>query len=175
MIKKIIFIFILSQFWVISAIAATGDELLQAETLLRAGDPDAAQERISELLRNTPDDVAARFLQARIHTVRGETDNAIAGYEALIKEHPELPEAYNNLAALYVRRGDLAQARLVLEQGLQTNPAYATLYRNIGAVYREMARKSYTEARLLKGEMKPLELQQLPELVASPHERSIRR
>ncbi len=140
------------------------DGFEQARSLLKAGEPERAMEQLKPLLSAEPDNASARFLQARIHTAQGKTGLAIAGYEALIKDYPDLAEAYNNLAALYVRQNNLRLARLVLEQGMKTHTVYASLYRNISAIYMEMARKSYTEARLLKQEMPPLELQELPDL-----------
>ncbi len=147
---------------------AADDPLTQVRARLENGHLRQAERQLEAFLQRQPDDVEARFLRARLHARQGRLERAIADYEALIKDHPALAEAYNNLAALYVQKGDLEQARLILEQGLETHPAYATLYRNITAVYTEMARRSYTEARLLKGEMKPLELHRLSDLVAPP-------
>ena len=167
MINKILLVTILFLSWMGAAVgdALENDLLAHARIYIKAGEPDKAMQQLKKLLVSAPDSVAARFLQARLYSEQGKTEMAIAGYEALIKDHPNLAEAYNNLAALFVRKNDLRQAKLVLEQGMQTHAAYASLYRNISAVYMEMARKSYTEARLLKQEMKPLELHQLPDLV----------
>ncbi len=151
--------------WAGAGGGSEGDPLVPIRAQLESGHVGEAERQLERVLDRNPDDIAARFLMARVHTRQGRLEQAIADYEALIKDHPRLAEAYNNLAALYVRKGDLEQARLILEQGMETHPAFASLYRNITAVYTELARKSYTEARLLKGEMKPLELQQLPELV----------
>ncbi len=167
MINKILFTTVLLVLWTGAAIggALENDLLTHAKIYIKAGESDKAMQQLEQVLASEPDNVAARFLQARLYSEQDKTEMAIARYEALIKDHPGLAEAYNNLAALFVRKNDLRQARLVLEQGIQTHAAYASLYRNISAVYMEMARKSYTEARLLKQEMKPLELHQLPELV----------
>jgi len=170
--KNNLLLFVLALFWMAvswtAGVGAADDPLTQARDQLEKGHLRQAERQLEAFLQRQPDDVAARFLRARLHARLGRLERAIADYEALIKDHPALAEAYNNLAALYVQKGDLEQARLILEQGLGTHPAYATLYRNITAVYTEMARRSYTEARLLKGEMKPLELQRLPGLVAPP-------
>ncbi len=167
MMKNILLAAVLLSVWAGAAIggAVEDDLLVHAKIYMKAGESDKAMQQLEQLLASAPDNVAARFLQARLYSEQGKTEMAIARYEALIKDHPGLAEAYNNLAALFVRKNDLKQARLVLEQGIQTHAAYASLYQNISAVYMEMARKSYTEARLLKQEMKPLELHQLPELV----------
>ena len=167
MTNKILFAIILLLPWMGAAVgdAVEDDLLAHARIYLKAGEPDKAMQQLNKLLATAPDSITARFLQARIYAEQGKTEMAIAGYEALIKEHPNLAEAYNNLAALFVHKNDLRQARLILEQGMQTHAAYASLYQNISAVYMEMARKSYTDARLLKQEMKPLELHQLPDLV----------
>ncbi len=151
---------------------AIADEgaLQQARLQLENGQLRSAMQKVEGVLSHEPGNVPARFLQARIHARQGRLERAIADYEALIKDQPTLVEAYNNLAALYVRKGNLEQARLILEQGMETHPAFAALYRNITAVYTEMARRSYTEARLLKEEMKPLELPQLTDLVQPPCE-----
>ena len=135
---------------------------------VQMGDIGEALQQLESYLARHPDDPAARFLQARLYSGQGRIEEAIAGYEEMLKKHPQLPEAYNNLAALYVGKGNLDQARLILEQGMQTHPAYASLYRNISLIYMEMARRSYTEARLLKEEVAPLRLEQLEELSALP-------
>ncbi len=165
--NKLLLFLMIPLLWVGTGVA--GEDLL-AKVRVQMGKGQLAQAmaQLEGLLRQEPDNIAARFLRARIHSRQGRLEQAIADYEALIKDRPALAEAYNNLAALYVRKGNLEQARLILEQGMETHPAYASLYRNITAVYTEMARKSYTEARLLKGEMKPLELHQLPDLIEAP-------
>ena len=167
MINKALLVCILLFSGVVESVTEfTVKELLdQVKNHIHAGEENKAALQLKELLAKEPGNISARFLQARLYSIKGETENAIAGYESLIKDHPELPEAYNNLAALFVRKNNLKQARLILEQGIKTHAAYASIYRNISAVYVEMARKSYTEARLLKQEMRPLELQQLSDLV----------
>ncbi len=167
MVIRVLFYAVVLFSWV-SASAGDAEEndlLSQARVYLKAGKPRLAMQQLEQMLVTAPDNIAARFLQARLYSEQGKTELAIARYEALIKDHPGLAEAYNNLAVLFVRENSLGQAKLVLEQGIQTHAAYAVLYQNVSAVYMEMARKSYTEARLLKQEMKPLELRPLPDLV----------
>lgn len=156
---------------VASFAAAAVEEARLPEQILAAverGDIAGALRQLESHLEQYPDHLAARFLRARLHSREGRIEEAIAEYEEILKQHPQLPEAYNNLAALYVTKGNLEQARLILEQGMQTSPAYATLYRNLGSVYMEMARRSYTEARLLRGEPPPLELELLERPLAPP-------
>ncbi len=155
----------------VAPFAAAGEEARLPEPILAAverGDTAGALRQLEGHLERYPDHLAARFLRARLHSGEGRIEEAIAEYEEIVKQHPQLPEAYNNLAALYVTKGNLEQARLILEQGMQTSPAYATLYRNLGSVYMEMARRSYTEARLLREEPPPLELELLERPLASP-------
>ncbi len=147
-----------------AALAAGAQPPDGVRAAIQRGDIAQALQRLEQHLMEHPDDLPARFLLARLHSRQGRIEEAIAGYEEMLKQHPQTPEIYNNLAALYVSKGNLDQARLILEQGMQTSPAYASLYRNISALYMEMARRSYTEARLLKEEAPPLELEQLEEL-----------
>ena len=60
-----------------------------------------ALQKIDQWLDLQPNDAAPLFLKARILTIDGKTDQAIAIYKRVIEIEPDLPGAYNNLGLIY--------------------------------------------------------------------------
>ncbi len=95
---------------------------------------------------------------ARAQAEQGDTEAAVAAYQAIIAAHPDQPEAYNNLAVLYAEQGDLESARQALEKALATNPRYQTVYDNLSRIYLALARDSYDKALQLGKPVKRVDL-----------------
>lgn len=125
------------------ATAVTLDDL---QDDIDAGKFDAAARQSASYLDAHPGNRDARFLHARALAGQGNTDKAIAAYEALAADFPLRVEPANNLAVLYAGQGDYDKARTWLEKALATQPAYATAHRNLGDVYTALAELAYRKA-----------------------------
>ena len=130
----------------LAAGTALGDELQEANSLLKAGQHQQALERVNKALAAKPRDPQARFLKGVIFTEQGNTKGAIEIFTKLTQDFPELPEPYNNLAVIYAAQGQYEKARTALEQSIRTHPSYATAYENLGDVYAKLARQAYDKA-----------------------------
>ncbi len=125
---------------------ALGDELQEADKLLKAGAYQQALERVDKILASRPNDPQARFLKGVILTEQGDDKDAVTVFRNLTRDYPELPEPYNNLAVIYASRGEYEKAREALEQSIRTHPSYATAYENLGDVYATLAGRAYDKA-----------------------------
>ena len=130
----------------LAAGTAAGDELQDANALLKAGQHQQALERVNKALAAKPRDPQARFLKGVILTEQGNTKEAIEIFTKLTQDFPELPEPYNNLAVIYAAQGQYEKARASLEQSIRTHPSYATAYENLGDVYAKLASQAYDKA-----------------------------
>jgi len=151
---------------------ALGDELAEANKLLRAGQAEQALQRVNKLLETKPGDPKARFLKGLIYAEQGHAAAAVQVFKKLTEDYPELPEPYNNLAVVYASQGQYDKARTALEQSIRTHPSYATAYENLGDVYARLASEAYDKALKLdssnSGAQNKLAL--VRELVGAPRE-----
>lgn len=130
-------------------LAAWGDELNEADLLLRAGRPVQALERVDEYLAKKPGDMQARFLKGVILAEASRDNEAIDVFVRLTQDNPEYAEPYNNLAVLYASRGNLERARIALESAVRVNPKFVTAQENLGDVYARLAVAAYGRAAAL--------------------------
>ena len=89
--------------------------LVRGYTELRSGNLDKADADADTLLADTPNDLFAKVLKARIFVTREKTDDAIALLERQHQVAPEDPGAVRALAAIYQSRddwGNLARVQL---------------------------------------------------------------
>ena len=125
---------------------AQGDELQEAQQLLKQGQTDRAMERVEQYLKSRPKDARGRFLRGILLTEQNKPVEAIRVFTELTQEYPELPEPYNNLAVLYASQGQYDKARAALEMAIRTHPSYATAHENLGDIYAKMASQAYDKA-----------------------------
>jgi Flp pilus assembly protein TadD len=123
-----------------------GNELAEANQLLRSGQHQQAMARVNQLLAGKPADPQARFLKGLIFAEQGDAGAALQMFQKLTEDYPELPEPYNNLAVIYASQGQYDKARVALEQSIRTHPSYATAYENLGDVYARLASQAYGKA-----------------------------
>ncbi|MCW5576089.1 MAG: tetratricopeptide repeat protein [Burkholderiales bacterium] len=128
------------------SVPAQGDELQEAQQLLKQGQTDRAMERVEQYLKNRPKDARGRFLRGILLTEQNKPAEAIRVFTELTQEYPELPEPYNNLAVLYASQGQYDKARSSLEMAIRTHPSYATAHENLGDIYAKMASQAYDKA-----------------------------
>ncbi|MBX3666560.1 MAG: tetratricopeptide repeat protein [Burkholderiales bacterium] len=129
-----------------TSVPAQGDELQEAQQLLKQGQTDRAMERIEQYLKSRPKDARGRFLRGILLTEQNKPAEAIRVFTELTQEFPELPEPYNNLAVLYASQGQYDKARSSLEMAIRTHPSYATAHENLGDIYAKMASQAYDKA-----------------------------
>ncbi len=132
--------------FIFSVSAVHGNQLENAENLLRQGDTDGALSVVNKVLKQSPKIPEARFLKGLILVEQGNTTQAIAVFTALTRDYPELPEPYNNLAVIYAAEGDYDRARDALQSALKTHPSYSTAYENLGDIYAKLASEAYQQA-----------------------------
>ncbi|MGB8434286.1 MAG: tetratricopeptide repeat protein [Burkholderiales bacterium] len=129
--------------------AARGDELNDADLLLRAGHSAQALEQVDQYLAKNPGNMQGRFLKGLILAEQNRESDAIDIFVRLTQDHPEYAEPYNNLAVLYAARGNLEGARNALEAAVRVNPKYITAQENLGDVYARLAAAAYERAAVL--------------------------
>ncbi|GAB6042743.1 L,D-transpeptidase Cds6 family protein [Endothiovibrio diazotrophicus] len=148
-------------------------DLAEARRLADQGRNDAALSAVEHHLREQPEDVAGRFLHARLLAATGHQQEAIRLYRRLADELPHNPEPRNNLAALYAARGEVERARQALLEALATHPSYATAFDNLQTLHARLASIAYRRA--LGGDdndggsSEPLHLTALPAIHDLPH------
>jgi tetratricopeptide (TPR) repeat protein len=125
---------------------AQGDELQEAQQLLKQGQVDRALERVDQYLKTKPKDARGRFLRGILLTEQNKPQDAIKVFTELTQDYPELPEPYNNLAVLHASQGQYDKARAALEMAIRTHPSYATAHENLGDIYAKMASQAYDKA-----------------------------
>ncbi len=127
-------------------VLAQGDDLQEAQQLLKQGQTDRAMERVEQYLKSKPKDARGRFLRGILLTEQNKPAEAIRTFTELTQDYPELPEPYNNLAVLYASQGQYDKARSSLEMAIRTHPSYATAHENLGDIYAKMASQAYDKA-----------------------------
>ena len=127
-------------------VLAQGDELQEAQQLLKQGQVDRALERVDQYLKTKPKDARGRFLRGILFTEQNKPQDAIKVFTELTQDYPELPEPYNNLAVLHASQGQYDKARAALEMAIRTHPSYATAHENLGDIYAKMASQAYDKA-----------------------------
>ena len=71
---------------------------------------------------------------------QGETDKAIAEFQAALGLEPDNAIAHNNLGAIYLDQGQLDQAVAELQEAIKLDPAYSLAYANLCGAYTKQGR-----------------------------------
>ena len=71
-----------------------------------AGEPEQAEKRLSQWLKESPDDIDVRLYAANTSIRRGAYDDAIGHYELILQQQPDNVVALNNLAFAYQQVND---------------------------------------------------------------------
>ncbi|WP_299393300.1 tetratricopeptide repeat protein, partial [uncultured Desulfovibrio sp.] len=91
--------------------------LNRVRTLLRRGDPDAAEQECRALCEARPDNDAARRMLAQIRAARGDVQAGLEQAHKALKADPGEAQNWLRLAALTARGGDMDAALDLLERG----------------------------------------------------------
>jgi len=92
------------------------------QSLLQAGDENAAVTSLHDWISSHPEDIRVRLVLASHNEAHGQPEVAIREYEHIVKIQPDNPLALNNLAWLYYKAGD-KQALAVAEHAHKMVPA----------------------------------------------------
>lgn len=93
--------------------------------LIQTGDLSAASaqlDRAIALMADKQDGAYARYLRAKIHTERGETERAIAALKKAVELEPDFAEAWSDLGDAYKRLQDDAHALTAFERAVRIRP-----------------------------------------------------
>lgn len=121
-------------------------ELAEASRMIHDGEYTAAMAKIDAVLAKDARNPQARFMKGVVQTDHGDTDDAVATFQALAEEFPELPEPHNNLAVIWAQKGRYDAAKTELETALAAHPDYVIAHENLGDVYSRLASAEYDRA-----------------------------
>lgn len=94
---------------------------------LQIDGPEAAREYLDQLLADSPDDPALRFLNAGFLAGSGQTEEAETEFRALLADNPQYTNVWIALYRLKLQTGDQESASKVLEEALAALPENGTL------------------------------------------------
>lgn len=114
---------------------ATSLYLALAQQYIRQQQWTLAQAAVDQAVRESPDDVAAHLLHARLLLFRDERSEAIAELETLRRQHPREEEIYTTLARLYIQEQQYRQGERIMRQLQQVDPDSLTAYYYLGTLY----------------------------------------
>ena len=123
-----------------------------AVSAVQRGQPEIAENAVTEWRRLAPDDAdAARLhdtLLAQRHftrgaalSARGESEAAIGEYQAALRFAPEAPSILANLGNLHARLGREDKARALYEQAIAYSPDYAPAHFNLAMLHLDASRR----------------------------------
>ncbi len=104
-----------------------------------------AEEKISQLLTQTPDDSKLQNLNALIEQLKGNTEKAIALYQAIIKQDPANIPAYMGLARIAVIKENWQEAEKHFKQLIQINPNALKAYLGLAAIAEQQDKPQIAE------------------------------
>jgi Flp pilus assembly protein TadD len=81
----------------------------------------------------------------------GDTDGAIATYEAILAKTPEIPLVHFNLGTLYKKKGDAARAQAEMTKAIDLDPRFVDGYVGLATVLAETGKRPEAIAVIQKG------------------------
>ncbi len=96
--------------------------LLRAQTLLKMGDLQNAEEDSQWLMEKVGEQEEVLLLSARVANAKGDDNSALAIYNKVIDLNPFLAEAYAERSKIYYDKGNHQQAKADMEKVLELNP-----------------------------------------------------
>jgi cytochrome c-type biogenesis protein CcmH/NrfG len=81
----------------------------------------------------------------------GDTDGAIAAYEAILAKTPEIPLVHHNLGTLYKKKGDAARAQAEMEKAIALDPRFVDGYVGLATLLAETGKRAEAIAAIQKG------------------------
>jgi tetratricopeptide (TPR) repeat protein len=81
----------------------------------------------------------------------GDTDGAIAAYEAILAKTPQIPLVHHNLGTLYKKKGDAARAETELAKSVELDPGFVDGYVGLATLLAETGKRSEALEAIRKG------------------------
>ncbi|MBI9075608.1 MAG: tetratricopeptide repeat protein [Desulfatibacillum sp.] len=104
-----------------------------------AGDYDQALVLLDQAIALNPKNTEFKYFKAQVFAKTGETDQALAIWNALVKQSPrEYRKAFFDIAAIYSRQCQYEKALDVLEQAIHLNPKDPRAYMEVAIIQRSM-------------------------------------
>ena len=113
-----------------------------------AGQHDAAEKQLSEVLKENPRAVDAIFLQGKIALQRGNGQDAIQAFRTVLRDQPELAEAHALLGRAYLMTSDATLGRESLEKAVTLNPRLAEAHLMLASLDTSSGKLKEARARL---------------------------
>jgi tetratricopeptide (TPR) repeat protein len=84
-------------------------------------------------------------------STNGDTDGAIAAYEAILAKTPEIPLVHFNLGTLYKKKGDAARASAEMEKAIALDPRFVDGYVGLATLLAETGKRAEAIEAIKKG------------------------
>jgi type IV pilus assembly protein PilF len=113
---------------------AAQDNVALAIQYLKAGNRDAAMQKVQKAIDEDPDSANAYTAEALIYNANGDLPNAKTAYRTAMRKAPDDPEIQNDYAVFLCQHGD-AKGSIEYFMKAATNPRYSTpdsAYSNAG-------------------------------------------
>ena len=81
----------------------------------------------------------------------GDTDGAVAAYEAILAKTPEIPLVHYNLGTLYKKKGDAARAKAEIEKSIALDPRFVDGYVGLATLLAETGKRAEAIEAIQKG------------------------
>mgnify|MGYP003835723115 FL=1 len=117
------------------------------------GDLKGLQKMLAQVLKTSPKNVDALFLQGSLNLLQGQSGEAISAFRTVVDERPEFIDGRIQLAEAHIMNGEFNLAADTLQQGLGAYPGSRPLQLAYARLQARQGR--YTEARaVLQGWLK---------------------
>ncbi len=104
-----------------------------------AGDYDQALSYLDKAIALDPQNTEFKYYKAVVLSKTGESDQALAIWNALVKQYPkEYRKALFDIAAVYTKKRQYENSLPVLEKAIHLNPKDARAYMEVAVVQREL-------------------------------------
>jgi tetratricopeptide (TPR) repeat protein len=84
-------------------------------------------------------------------SMKGDTDGAVAAYEAILAKTPQIPLVHYNLGTLYKKKGDAARAQAELQKSVELDPSFVDGYVGLATVLAEAGKRAEAIEVVKKG------------------------
>ena len=108
---------------------------LAAYYLFEVDELESGREWLVSAQELAPDDYITLIFLARVHSDRGEVEQAIAYCEQILEQAPGAPDGHNCLGGVYLDAGRYAEAEAERRSAIAADPADDTGYLGLGYVY----------------------------------------
>ena len=84
-------------------------------------------------------------------STKGDTDGAVAAYEAILAKTPQIPLVHYNLGTLYKKKGDAARAQAELQKSVELDSGFVDGYVGLATLLAEGGKRAEAIEAIKKG------------------------